>query len=231
MVGRMRPEEMTMDTLELLRTRYSCRAFLPETPSRETVLAAVEAAGRAPSSKNGQPWMLHVALGPSADRVRGALLAAFDAGTAPAPDYRYSPSELPAEQMERARACGFALFAHKGIAREDKPARRAHDRENYALFGAHAFAVLTLPKVSEKGNFLDGGLFLGAFLAGLRAQGLESTTMYSVAVYPQVLRRELSIPDDRLVVCGISFGKPDLSAHVNSFRTVREPAESLVSWA
>jgi nitroreductase len=52
-----------------------------------------------------------------------------------------------------------------------------------------------------------------------------------VAVYPEVLRRELSIPDNRLVVCGISFGVPDLSAHVNSFRTAREPAESLVSWA
>ena len=220
-----------MDTLELLRTRYSCRAFLPQVPTREQVLLAVEAAGRAPSSKNGQPWNLHLAMGPAADRVRVALTAAFDAGEPAAPDYRYSPAELPADQKDRARACGFSLFAHKGIGRDDKPARRAHDRENFELFGAPAFAVLTLPSVSEKGNFLDGGLFLGAFLAALRAQGLESATMYSVATYPGVLRRELSIPEDRIVVCGISFGTPDLSARVNSFRTVRETPESLVTWA
>jgi nitroreductase len=222
---------MKMDTLELLRTRYSCRAFLPQVPSREQVLVAVEAAGRAPSSKNGQPWKLHVALGEAADRVRTALTAAFDAGEPNAPDYRYSPAELPADQKDRARACGFALFEHKGIGRDDKPARRAHDRENFELFGAPAFAVLTLPSVSEKGGFLDGGLFLGAFLAALRAQGMESTTMYSVATYPSVLRRELSIPEDRIVVCGISFGTPDLTAHVNAFRTVRETPESLVTWA
>ena len=220
-----------MDTLELLRTRYSCRAFLPQVPSREQVLVAVEAAGRAPSSKNGQPWKLHVALGESADRVRNALTSAFDAGEPNAPDYRYSPAELPADQKDRARVCGFSLFAHKGIARDDKAARRAHDRENFELFGAPAFAVLTLSAVGEKGNFLDGGLFLGAFITALRAEGLESTTMYSVATYPGILRRELSIPEDRVVVCGISFGTPDLSAHVNAFRTVRETPESLVAWA
>lgn len=220
-----------MDTLELLRTRYSCRAFLPRVPTREQVLVAVDAAGRAPSSKNGQPWKLHVALGAAADRVRAALTAAFDAGEPNAPDYRYSPAELPPDQKDRARVCGFSLFAHKGIGREDKAARRAHDRENFELFGAPAFAVLSLPSVGEKGTFLDGGLFLGAFLAALRAQGLESTTMFSVAGYPGILRRELSIPDDRIVVCGVSFGTPDLSAHVNAFRTVRETPESLVSWA
>jgi nitroreductase len=147
------------------------------------------------------------------------------------PEYRYSPAELPAEQMERARKCGFGLFAHKGIGRDDKPARKAHDRENYRLFGAPAVAVLSLPQVHEKGTFLDGGLFLGQFMLALRSLGLESTPMFSVACYPQVLRQELSIPDDRLVVCAVAFGYEDKDAHVNGYRTERESLEGFVSWA
>lgn len=220
-----------MSDLNLFNERYSCRAYLPEVPTKESVLAAVKAAGRAPSSKNGQPWKLHVALGGSADKVRDALCAAFDLAAPPAPEYRYSPAELPAEQMERARACGFGLFAHKGIGRDDKAARKAHDRENFRLFGAPAVAVLSLPKVQEKGTFFDGGLFLGSFLLALRVQGFESIPMFSVATYPDVLRRELSIPDDRTVVCAVAFGTADATAHVNAFRTVRESPEGIVTWA
>lgn len=219
-----------MDLLESMKNRHCARAFLPSIPSRESVERAVQAAGTAASSKNGQPWKMHVALGGSVDRIRDALCAAFDAAAPLSPDYRYSPAEMPEDMMARARACGIGLFAHKGIGREDKAGRLAHDRENFRLFGANAFAVLTLPKVAEKGTFLDGGLFLGQFLLALRAEGLEATPMYSVAGYPQVLRQEMSIADDRTVVCGVAFGFEDPDGHVNRFRTGREPVENLLSW-
>jgi nitroreductase len=219
-----------MDVLDSMKNRHCARAFLPEVPSREAIARAVLAAGTAASSKNGQPWMLHVALGASCDRVRDALCAAFDSGTPSQAEYRYSPAEMPKDMMDRARACGIGLFAHKGIGREDKAGRQLHDRENVRLFGANAFALLTLPKVAEKGTFLDGGLFLGQFLLALRAEGLEATPMYSVAGYPQVLRQEMSIPDDRLVVCGVAFGFEDPDGHVNTYRTGREPVENILSW-
>lgn len=219
-----------MDLLESMKNRHCARAFLPAVPSRESVERAVQAAGSAASSKNGQPWKLHVALGGSVDRIREALCTAFDAATPLSPDYRYSPAEMPEDMMSRARACGIGLFAHKGIGREDKAGRLAHDRENFRLFGANAFALLTLPKVAEKGTFLDGGLFLAQFLLALRAEGLEATPMYSVAGYPQVLRQEMSIADDRIVVCGVAFGFEDPDGHVNTFRTGREPVENILSW-
>lgn len=220
-----------MDLTTALRERHSCRAFLAKVPTRESVLNAVESASTAPSSKNGQPWKLHVALGEAADRVRDGLCAAFDDKLEMNPDYRYSPAEMPPEMLDRARVCGISLFAHKGIGRDDKEKRRDHDRENFLLFGAPAVAVLTLPRVAEKGTFLDGGLFLGQFLLALRGEGYEATPMYSVVGYPDILRKELDIPDDRIVVCAVAFGKEDPAAHVNAFRTVRESAESIVAWA
>lgn len=220
-----------MDLTTALRERHSCRAFLPKTPTRESILNAVESASTAPSSKNGQPWKLHVALGEAADRVRDGLCAAFDDGLEMSPDYRYSPAEMPPEMLDRAKVCGISLFKHKGIGRDDKEARRNHDRENFRLFGAPAVAVLSLPRVAEKGTFLDGGLFLAQFMLALRDEGFESTPMYSVVGYPTVFREEMDIPEDRIVVCAVAFGKEDPAAHVNAFRTPRETPESIVSWA
>ena len=219
------------DMLKLMRERHSCRGFLPRVPEKETVLQAVEAASHAASSKNTQPWKLHVATGPACDKVREALLAAFDSGAQAGADFKYSPSEMPPEWVARGREIGFALFAHKGIGRDDKEARRAHDRENPRLFGAHAVAVLTVPRSAERGNYLDAGQFLGSFMLALRAVGMESVPMFSVANYPAALRSTLPIPDDRAVVCAVAFGYEDPSAPVNAFRTGREAPESLVSWA
>lgn len=220
-----------MDLTTALRERHSCRAFLAKVPSRESIMRAVESASTAPSSKNMQPWKLFIALGEAANRIRDELCACFDDKLEMNPDYRYSPAEMPPEMLDRARVCGISLFAHKGIAREDKEGRRNHDRENFSLFNAPAVAVLTLPRVAEKGTFLDGGLFLAQFLLALREEGYEATPMYSVVGYPEVFREEMGIPDDRLVVCAVAFGKEDPAAHVNAFRTVREKPESLVSWA
>lgn len=220
-----------MNAMDLIKGRHSCRAYLPDVPSREQVLKAVELASTAASSKNTQPWMLHVAVGPSCDRVREALLHAFDTAAPAKADFKYSPAELPAQMTDRARQSGIAIMAHKGIARDDKDARRAHDRENFRLFGAPGVAVLTLPTESERGNFLDAGQFLATFMLGLREVGLESIPMFSVANYPGVLREGLSIPADRIVVCAVAFGAEDHSAPVNSFRTMRESPEGLVAWA
>ncbi len=220
-----------MGAMDWMKGRYSCRAYLDEIPERHRVLEAIEAASFAASSKNTQPWKLHIAIGEACDKVRASLLEAFDSGAPSGSEYKYSPDRLPDELMARARTCGFGLFQHKGIGREDKDARKAHDRENFRLFGAHGVAVLSLPVGSERGNFLDAGQFLSYFLLALREVGYESVPMFSVANYPQALRRNLSIPEDRIVVCAVTFGVPDLQAHVNEFRTVREPAESLVSWA
>ena len=62
--------------------------------------------------------------------------------------------------MDRARACGYALFELKGIARDDVPARKAHGRENFTFFGAPVHMILHLPVGAERGNFLDAGMFL-----------------------------------------------------------------------
>ncbi|PKL78834.1 MAG: hypothetical protein CVV27_02795, partial [Candidatus Melainabacteria bacterium HGW-Melainabacteria-1] len=131
--------------------------------------------------------------------------------------------------LERARACGFGLFALKGIERHDRVARRAHDRENLTFFGAPVQMIFHLPANAERGNFLDLGFFMQNLMLGLVAHGLASCPQYSIAVYPQAIRDFLGLPD-RWIVSGMSIGYPDPSALVNSYIPERLPLEDYVQW-
>jgi len=45
-----------MDFPELVKKRYSCRKYLPDTVEREKIEKCIEAARLAPSASNSQPW-------------------------------------------------------------------------------------------------------------------------------------------------------------------------------
>ena len=45
-----------------------------------------------------------------------------------------------------------------------------------------------------------------------------------------LVREHFSVPDERDVVCGISFGLADTAHPVNSFRTDRASIDDAVEW-
>ena len=54
--------------------------------------------------------------------------------------------------------------------------------------------------------------------------------MFAVAQQSPFVREFLELPDDRLVVCAISFGYADLANPVNSFRTSRAQVDDAVTY-
>jgi nitroreductase len=212
--------------LAAMHARRSIREFESEPLPLETIREIVTAAGRAPSSKNTQPWRLYLIQGDALAALCRDNLAAFDAGRKPEPGYRYSPDPLPEAWMARARACGIGIFKHKGIGRDDADKRRAHDRENFHFFGApHVFFLGTQASAYSYGTFLDCGFVLNNLMLGLAALGNGSCPQYSAVVYPDILRRHLPGTDDTLFIAGLPFGRPKAGSHVNLFQPPRLPVE------
>lgn len=118
----------------------------------------------------------------------------------------------------------------RGIARDDRAARRAHLRDNLNFYGAPVAMVFHLAAPSVPGAFLEMGLFLQNVLLGLVAAGLGSCPQYSVAGYPQVLRGCLGLGADRLIVCGLAVGYPDPDAPVNAFVPPRAALPEYTQW-
>ena len=220
----------TDDYLSLISRRHCQRAFTAEPVGQDVLEAVLLAAGQAASGKNTQPWKVTVVSGAARDGLSAGLCAAFDAGEKPEPDYEYSLLPSPGEWTDRARACGYALFELKGIGRRDLEARKAHGRENFTFFGAPVVLIFHLQAGAERGNFLDTGMFMQNVMLGLVAYGLGSCPQFSVAGYADVVRECLGLGADRWVVAGMSVGRPDGSATVNTFVPERLPLGDFVEW-
>jgi nitroreductase len=216
-----------LTAFEAMHQRRSIREFDSGLVSMEIVRQVVEAAGRAPSSKNTQPWRLFLLQGKALDDLRADYLAAFDAGRPGKPPYRYSPETLPESWMARARACGLGLFKHKGIGRDDVEKRRAHDRENFRFFGARqVFFIATQESAYSYGTFMDCGFVLDNLMLGLASLGFGSCPQFSAMAYPDLLKKHIPGSEDALFIAALPFGTPLPGSLVNGFQPPRLPVDA-----
>lgn len=213
---------------DLLHTRYSCRAFLPQPLPRTTIECMLATAQRTASWCNAQPWQLHIASGNTLERLRSALQAHV-AASAPTPDLPW-PREYRGVYQERRRECGYGLYEALGIAKGDREASARQAAQNFAMFGAPHVAIVTSDEALGVYGAVDCGAYVSSFMLAAHSLGVGSIAQAALAAYPGVLREVLGIGADRNVVCGISFGQPDLAHPANQFRTTRAGVASAVVW-
>lgn len=214
------PENQNFDALtRILEARHSCRAFLPRPVPEDIVQKIVEAAGRAPSWCNAQPWQVTVTRGTETSRFREALLQTV-AAEKPNPDMPW-PKGYPGEYGERRRTCGYQLYEAQRIARDDRAARAEQSLQNFDLFGAPHVTIVSSERDLGPYGALDTGGFVTAFTLAATALGVATIAQASVAAYPDMIRAHFGLPETRQILCAISFGYADPDHPVNGFRTDR----------
>ncbi|MDR0747145.1 MAG: nitroreductase [Helicobacteraceae bacterium] len=215
-----------MDAIETIYSRKSIREYAGGEIPDETLRRIVEAAARAPSSKNSQPWKLFLLRGKALEALRNDYLNGFDRGKEPNFEYVYNPERVPESYKARAIALGRAIFAHKGIRRDDTQKRRQHDRENFAFFGAPYLFILAVEKDGYAlGTFFDCGLFFQNLMIAIAAEGLGSCPQFSAMSYPDILHSHIPESANLTFIAALPFGKPLAESNVNNFTTEREPIE------
>ena len=212
---------------ELLDGRYSCRGFLPEPVPRNTIEHILRISQRTPSWCNTQPWQVTITSGASTERFREAMLAASD--REPSPDFAW-PAKYQGVYQERRRECGYGLYESVGVARGDRAASAQQALENFRLFGAPHVAIITTDASLGVYGAIDCGGWVGNFMLAARSLGVATIAQAALSSWPDIVREQLGLPADRLMVCGISFGFEDTSHRANKFRTARAPLESVVQW-
>jgi len=222
------PELVTLQSL--LDRRYSCRAYRPDPVPRAVVERALAAAQRTPSWCNTQPWQVHVAAGASRDRLMARYFEVAAARTPASPDFAFPPS-YEGIYRDRRKVCGVQLYQALGIGREDRERAQLQSLENFKGFGAPYVAILTTDRVLGVYGLLDCGIYLSTLMLALGAQGVDCIAQAALATYPQVPREHFGIGDDRLVVCGLSFGYGDPAAAINGYRTERAEVGEVLQWS
>ena len=214
---------------DLLRSRWSCRGFTETPVPRPTIERLLETAQRTPSWCNTQPWRVTLTSGEATRQLARALSAHQKTGAAEQPDLPF-PEAYRGDYLARRRECGYQLYDAVGIGRGDRARSAAQGRENFRFFGAPHFALITTERDLGTYGAIDCGGYVSVFLLAAQSLGLAAVPQAAVAAYSPWLRDYFGLTDNRLVVCGISFGYPDRAHPANGFRTSRAPITEAVDW-
>lgn len=212
----------------VLESRWSCRAFLPtEVPTR-AIDQIFGLAQRTASWCNTQPWHVHVTSGKTTKRFAEGL-------TAHAREHEFvSDFPLPDDYVgvyrERRREAGFMLYGSLGIARDDMAARTAQHLRNFEFFGAPHVAVISTDRNQGVYGAVDCGAYVANVLNVATVLGVATIPQAAIALHSDFVREFLALPEDRMVVCAISFGYADPEDPVNGFRTTRAAAGESISY-
>ncbi|MCX7564771.1 nitroreductase [Sulfitobacter sp. F26169L] len=215
---------------QILQDRYSCRAFLPDPVPDADLTRIIDTARHVPSWCNAQPWQVEITRGSATDRLRDCLMAAVQSGTpAPSPDLDW-PTEYRDEYLDRRRTCGFQLYSAVGIDRSDREGRSRQMLRNFCFFDAPHVAIIHSPAQLGPYGAMDSGGFVTAFTLAATALGVATIAQAAIAAHAPLLKQQLSIADDRLILCAISLGYADKHAPANSFRTDRAGTDDIIRW-
>jgi nitroreductase len=222
------PDEQSLITeaaatvADAIRTRRSIRAFLDKPVAAQTIREILMLGGRAPSGSNLQPWDVHVLTGATLLRVGAAIQGAYLSGEAGHQrDYDYYTDPIVEPYLGRRRQCGWGMYGTLGIVKGDKERMKAQRSTNYNFFGAPVGLVFTIDRALQKGSWLDYGMFIQTIMVAARGRGLHTCAQASIGEYPDIVRRELGLGAERVVMCGMAVGHADPQAIVNTFQPPR----------
>jgi nitroreductase len=213
---------------EAIRTRRSVRAFLPTPVDRAILEELLALSARAPSGTNIQPWKVRVVAGEVRDRLCRAILESLDreGQAAHKRDWNYYPVNWREPFLSRRRKIGWDMYGLLGIKKGDFEGTERQRRRNFEFFGAPVGFIFTLDEDLEIGSWLDLGIFMGSLMIAARGRGLDTCPQAAFADFHAIIRRELGIPDNEIVICGMALGHADEADPVNRLVTERAaPAE------
>jgi len=216
-----------MDVIEALNNRYSVRAFKPRAVTRETIVKIFEAAVRAPSWANSQPWEVFLAAGETLAKLRAANLARFQSGSPRALEMP-GPQKWPEHMQTRIDQNMAERLRSMGIEREDKTGRQKLTEYNYRFFDAPAVAFLCMERTLTPWSAFDMGAFSQSIMLAAQKYGVDSIPAVMMTSYPDLIREILQIPSEMMLVFAVALGYQDEKNAINRFRSARLPVDEVV---
>ncbi|MDR1321446.1 MAG: nitroreductase [Gracilibacteraceae bacterium] len=212
-----------MTVTEALNARRSTRAFLPAPVAREKLDAVLTAAARTPSWANSQPWEVFAAAGGALERIRAAYKDKY-AQKAKADLETPRPARWTEDALGRMHAL------QPGIKRDCGEAAARFGELNQALFYAPAVLYICMDKILSEWSLYDIGAYSQSVMLAAAEQGLATIPAITLVLFPDVLRRELEIPDHLKLTIGIAIGYADPENGINKFVSDRKTLEETVRY-
>ena len=210
-----------MTAIETLAIRHSVRAFLPKAVEGDKLRAVFEAARKTPSWANSQPWEVFVATGETLAKIKSAYQESY------ANSIRANP-ETPRPEEWTEEAVGRRNQLQPGMLRDCGEAAGQFGMLNQKMFYAPAVAYICMDKVLSRWSLYDIGAYAQSVMLAATHYGLGTIPAITLTHFPEILHRELEIPDNLNVTIGIAIGYEDTQNKINNFVSERESVDSAV---
>jgi nitroreductase len=220
-----------MDVIEAIRARYSVRDFKADPIPEETAMKILEAATRSPSSGNSQPWEIFVAGGKTLEKIRGIYADRFEKGVQGKPELAGTPpDQQPAAFQERMSVLQAERAELLGQDPKDPATMRTNMMKISRFYGAPLLLALCMERTLNPSATFNMGLLTQTICLAAQGLGIGSLIAGWFISHPDVLRQELGIPDNLIIVAGIGLGYPNNESIINTFRSSRRPIQEVVRY-
>jgi nitroreductase len=225
-----------MEVVKAIKERKSIRAFKPDPIPLALLKDIIGQALRAPSWANSQPWEFAVVTGKKLKAIQDAFIKR---GMKPMRDIESEvarPGDFPEPYVSRIKKMQVKenRWRTSQASPEDMEERFV---KNFRHYGAPACIYLLVGKNlyhQEKGNnawaLYDSGSAVQNIMLLATNYGLGTIAQAMAVVYPDIIRKELGLPEDKLIALGISIGYPDWDDPVNEDYRDREPLDEVTKF-
>ena len=111
-----------------------------------------------------------------------------------------------------------------------KPRLKDLSEVNYHFFNAPVVAYICMDRTLTPWSLFDLGLFSQSLMLAARHFGLDSAPAVTLVAHPDLIRKELDIPDELLIIIGIALGYGDAADPQNKFRSPRRSVQEAVTF-
>lgn len=220
-----------MNITEAIKKRKSIRGFTSEPVSKDMIREILEAAGRAPSAMNTQPWGFTVIGGDILDKIKLAIIEKLRTGAPAQPEHLVVGWPMDSIYRQRQVELAKNIFRLMDIKREDKDKRMEWLERGFRFFDAPCAIIITTDKIlAESTPLMDIGAVMQNICLAALDHGLGTCIEDQGVMYPEVLRELADISEDRRIMIGIAIGHSDPDFPANSLESDREPVDGITQW-
>ncbi|HDP24683.1 MAG TPA: nitroreductase [Deltaproteobacteria bacterium] len=220
-----------MMVLEAIQSRKSIRGYKPDPVPRKILEEILEAATRAPSTMNTQPWEFLVISGDVIRKISDENVRKLKSGAIIKPDHMITG--WPNDSVFRNRQIEIAkqIFQFMGIPRGDKEKRAWWMERGFRFFDAPAAIILLLDRsLTDAGPLMDVGAVMQNICLAALHYGLGTCIEDQGVMYPESIREITGIPDTKRIVISVAIGYPDWEFPANKVISHREPVKNITTW-
>ena len=225
-----------MDVVQAIKERKSIRAFKVDQVPQDVLKTILEQAMRAPSWANTQPWEFAVVTGAKLKAIQDACVARGAAAVQTSQSEVARPYEFPEPYASRIKQ--MQTKERRGRTTEMNPEEmEARMVTNFRHYGATTCIYLLIGKnyfQQEKGinvwGLYDSGSVAQNIMLLAVNNGLGTIAQAMAVVFPDIIHKELGIPEDKLIALGIAIGYPDWDNEKNKDFRDREPLDTMATF-